>query len=434
MLSIIGVLLGIGLFVYMAYKRVNIILSSLAACVVMALFSQISIYGALTGPYMEGLSQFLDKYFLMILFSAVLGRLMSEGGGAKKIAVVFGNVVEGRSEAGKKFYSVLFVAVLYYLFSYVGISGYVLVFTVMPIAKHLFESTDTPWRFYCFGGAQICASNMLFGSLNQGNIYASDVCGTATTAGFALSLVASVVWWIVTLILIQMLLKGAEKKGETFLTDGAAIQAADSMSQGVADENLPSLAAALAPIILVVCCTAFFKLNVVKALCIGCTAAVILMFKKLKANLAGHLSKGVVDCYGSAFTVAALYGFGTVVKTLPAFAVFSEFLSALPGFWEGSVLGLVASFIIAGTPIPIFGSHMMESYLSAGFSTELAHRMMTITGWTSVAPHNAGLSNSSAVTKIEYGRCLKIYMLSAYIPGTIVLFVCSLLVGAGIFR
>lgn len=434
MLSIAGILLGIGLFVYAVYKRVNIVLASLAACVIMAFLSQMPIYDTLTDSYMTGLSQFLDKYFLMILFSAVLGRLLSDGKGAKKIALVFETLLKNGSDEKKKYFSVLFVAVMYFVFSYVGISGYVLVFTVMPIAKYLFKSTDTPWRLYCFGGAQIAASNMLLGSLNQSNIYAADTCGTPTTAGGVLSIIAIAVWWAVTLVLIKCFLVSSEKKNEDFMTDGWAVMENDAGQREMVQEELPSLTASLMPLILVVGCTAVWKMAVVKALCIGCAAAVILLYRHLKTGLSASFSKGAGDCYGSAFTVAALYGFGTVVKTLPAFGMFSAGLSGLPGFMGGSVLGIVAAFIIAGSPIPIFGTQMMESYVSAGLSPELTHRMMTITGWSSVAPHNAGLSNSASVTKIDYGRCLKIYMTASVVPGVIVTIICSLLLESGIIH
>lgn len=435
MLSVIGLILGIILFVYAAYKRVNIVLASLLACVVMTAFSGLPIDEMLMGPYMSGLSNFLSSYFLMILFSAVLGRLMNDGGGAKKIAVTFGKLVERSSPRRQKFMSVLLVAVLYFVFSYIGISGFVLVFTIMPIAKHLFRSTDTPWRLYCFGGVQNASSSMMIASLNHGNIYAGDICGTGTTAGAALSLVATAVWWICILVLIHLFLKDAERHHETFLTDGAAIMAASQEADEPGEEALPSLAVSLAPMLLVMVCTAVLHISITKSLVAGCAAAVVLLYPQLKAGgLKGTLNKGVTDCYGSAITVAALYGFGNVVKQIPGFISFTGALSALPSLVQGSILSGAASFIIAGSPIPIFGKQILECYTNAGLSPELAHRMMTITGWTAIAPHSAGLTNSSSVTKIDYGRCLKVYMTAAYVPGIIVTVVCQLLVGSGIIR
>lgn len=434
MLSIIGLVLGISLFVYAAYKKVNIILASLMACAVMAVFSGMSVYDMAIGPYMDGASDFLKSYFLMMLFSAVLGRLMSDGKGAKKIAMTVGKLVEHSSPQRQKFASVLLVVGLYYVFSYIGISGFVLVFTIMPIAMHLFRSTDTPWRFYCFGGVQISSSAMLAASLNYPNIYAGDICGTPTTAGLGLSIVATVLWLACTMVLILLFLRSAEKHHETFLTDGAAVLEATKANTNDPNEVLPSLPASLFPLALVMVCTAVFHVDITKALVFGCIAAVITLFPQLRKNLMGSLSQGTVDCYGSALTVAALYGFGSVVKQIPAFAMFTDGLSVLPALAQGSILSAVAAFIIAGSPVPVFGKQILDCYTAANIPPALAHRLMTITGWTSIAPHNAGLTNSSSVTRINYGRCLKIYLTAAYVPGIIVTVVSHLLVLAGFFH
>lgn len=434
MLSIIGLVLGIGLFIYASYKRVNIVLASLLACVLMAAFSKMPVYEMLMGPYMSGLSDFLNSYFLMILFSAVLGRLMNDGGGAKKIAVTFSKMVEHSDPQRQKFMCVLLVAALYYLFSYIGISGFVLVFTIMPIAKHLFHSTDTPWRLYCFGGVQNASSSMLIASLNHGNIYAADFCGTGTTAGPALSIIATALWWGSTLVLIHLFLMDAKRRHETFLTDGAAVLAATINDTDSEDGELPPLFLSLTPMLVVMTCTAIFKIAITKSLVIGCVVAIVLLYPQLKAGLKASLTKGVTDCYGSAFTVAALYGFGNVVKQIPGFISFTGTLSILPSMLQGSILGAAAAFIIAGSPIPIFGKQILDCYLTAGLSPALAHRMMTITGWTSIAPHSAGLSNSASVTKIDYGRCLQVYMTAAYVPGIIVTVVCQLLLSSGLIH
>ena len=48
-------------------------------------------------------------------------------------------------------------------------------------------------------------------------------------------------------------------------------------------------------------------------------------------------------------------------------------------------------------PIPAFGSHMLDQYTLAGLSAGNAHRMMMLTSFTSIAPHNAGIPNAAAV-------------------------------------
>ncbi len=72
---------------------------------------------------------------------------------------------------------------VFFILCYVGISGFVVVFTVLPIAKTIYEETDTPWRLYCCAGAQTVSAAYLAGSIQAGNVYATDICGTTTMAG-----------------------------------------------------------------------------------------------------------------------------------------------------------------------------------------------------------------------------------------------------------
>ena len=78
---------------------------------------------------------------------------LSDGGNARRIALCLAALIR-RSKHNRQFYCVLMVPVLYFLLCYAGISGFVVVFTVLPIAKDLFEETNTPWRLYCCAGAQ----------------------------------------------------------------------------------------------------------------------------------------------------------------------------------------------------------------------------------------------------------------------------------------
>lgn len=171
---------------------------------------------------------------------------------------------------------------------------------------------------------------MLAGSLAQGNIFAGDACGTGTASGVALSITATVIWWCVTLALIKFFLKKAKKDKETFLSDGKAIKNSD-FGPSAAEEELPSVFASLLPLVIVIA-SAMTGMTVVKALCLGCAASALLFYKRLKGGLVKSLSAGMSDCYSAALSVAALNGFGSVIKILPAFQSFSSMLGALPGF------------------------------------------------------------------------------------------------------
>ena len=154
MISFIGMILGLLLFVVLAFKGFNLILSAVASSCLMFVFSGISILDGLKEFYLPGLAGFLQSYFLLFFLSALMGKLMSDGGNAKKIALSLSGLIK-KSKNNQKFFCVLLVPVLYFILCYVGISGFVVVFTVLPIAKTIYEETDTPWRLYS-GGQCIC--------------------------------------------------------------------------------------------------------------------------------------------------------------------------------------------------------------------------------------------------------------------------------------
>ena len=87
MISFIGMILGLLLFVVLAFKGFNLILSAVASSCLMFVFSGISILDGLKEFYLPGLAGFLQSYFLLFFLSALMGKLMSDGGNAKKIAL-----------------------------------------------------------------------------------------------------------------------------------------------------------------------------------------------------------------------------------------------------------------------------------------------------------------------------------------------------------
>lgn len=445
MLGIIGIILAVALFVFMAIKGYNMVLGAVLATAVMALTNGLPLYETIMGTYVaaEGaapagfmtfMAGFIKSYLLLFVLSSLLGRIMADGGAARRIALTAAKLVDKASDANKKFACAALVPVLYFILSYVGISGFVLVFTIMPIAKELFESTDTPWRMYCFGGPQAVGATFLVGSLQAGNIYAADVCGTSTMAGVLPSLIAFVVWVVVTIFLIRFMLKKSVAAGEGFLTDGAAIKASATSAQ-LPEEQLPNFWLSILPLVLVIVLSAAFKVPVVPALFYSCVLALVLFWKNIGKGLKGTLTNGITSCFGAVFTVAATFAMGSVIKILPAFGSIMSVFNALPGLLGGVGLTILSAFIMASASsnIAAFGSTILESMTNAGIENGIAHRLMTINGFSCMGPHNAGIANATAVTKIQYKRCLTVYMLATWVPGACAAVVTVALAALGIF-
>lgn len=219
MSSLVGILFGLGLFIFLAIKGYNLVLSALGCTCVMLAFSGLHPYEGVLELYLPALADFVQRYFILFLFSALIGRLMGDGGSARRIALALAHLI-GRSRNNRRFFCSLLVPVLYFFLCFVGISGFVVVFTVLPIAKSLYEETDTPWQLYCCGGAQSVSAAMLSGSLQSGNVYAADYCHTPLTAGLGLSLLATVVFWGVSLVMLRVTVNRLERNGEGFCPPG----------------------------------------------------------------------------------------------------------------------------------------------------------------------------------------------------------------------
>jgi hypothetical protein len=213
-------------------------------------------------------------------------------------------------------------------------------------------------------------------------------------------------------------MKQAQKNGEGFMPSGAQIAEA-SLDEGIAEDRLPGLLPSVLTLAAVMVLSAGFHLNVVTALAIGCVLAVLAGRKNLFPGIKQSLANGVTAVYGPVLNVSATYAIGIAVKSVAGFSFFESFFTGLPGLLGAPMLGVATAFIMASVsaPIPAFGPQMLELYLAAGVSAENAHRMMMITCFSSIAPHNAGISNAASVLRIPYAECLKMYAITTYIPG-----------------
>ena len=432
MYGFIAILLSLTLFIVLAFRGYDLMLSAIGCSCVMFLLSGQDPLTGLTEYYLPGLAGFIRDYLLLFLFSALLGRLMGDGGSAKRIALSISRII-CKSRKDQQFFSMLLVAALYFVLCYVGITGFVVVFTVLPIARDLFQRTNTPWRLYCCGGAQSIAATFLVGSLQAGNVYAIDVCGTTLTASPLLSLIATAVFQAVFLLLLRMTARKVEREGEGFLPSGEGILAAE-VDTGLSEDRLPSLPLSLLPAVTVVFLAAGLGLPVVPVLCLGCLLTIVTCWSNLRPILKTSLARGVMSSAGPVLGVAATYAIGVVIRSMEGFSYFEELRGLLPNLAQGCGLGLLSSFIMASViaPIPAFGGQMLDSFTAAGLSAEAAHRMMTITTFTSIAPHNAGISNAAAVLKLPYSKCLRLYLFFTYIPGICALAAACAAVALGI--
>ncbi|MDR0880600.1 MAG: hypothetical protein LBN09_07870 [Clostridioides sp.] len=436
-ISFIGILAGIAVFVFLAMKGTTIVVSALSAALVMILTSGANPLGMLQEDWAAGFAGFLKSYFLIFVLSSLFGRVLSDSGSAKRIALSVYHMIS-KSKKNQKLFAVLFVPMLYIILSYVGISGFVLIFTILNIAKQIFQECDVPWRMYCYGGSSVLAVVFMGGSLQIANIAAAKICGTSTSAAMLLSLIATGIYLAVLVLLVKLDLKKAEKNGEGFMETGAEFLKIEKPGVALADEDeskLPNLILAIIPMLAMVLSAAVFNLDILISLGIGIVLCFVLFFKRI-VSIKETLTAGVTTSFAPVMGVAATFAIASVIKAVPGFGLITAGLGTLPPLFNGIALIGVMSFALSSSSasIPAMGPLAFESFVEAGLTPAVSHRLMLISTFTALPPHSSAIANVSTVTKIPYKSCLGVYMKATLIPGICAFAVSLALIMTGIFH
>lgn len=140
MLSMLGIVLGLGLLIGLAYRGVSVVLlAPVAATVAVVLTPEAPVLASYTQVFMKALGGFVVLYFPLFMLGALFGKLMEVSGAALAIA----QAIVRRLGAGQ---AILAVASACALLTYGGVSLFVVAFAVYPIAAELFRQAQVPKR------------------------------------------------------------------------------------------------------------------------------------------------------------------------------------------------------------------------------------------------------------------------------------------------
>ncbi|VEH68370.1 H+/gluconate symporter and related permeases [Rodentibacter pneumotropicus] len=189
MLSLIGIFVGLVLLMFLAFRGYSIVWIAPLCAAIVAFTGGLDILDAYLGSYMNGLVGFVKAWFPAFLLSAIFGNLMDVTGGAKSIAVWLTKVMGSKSAIAS---IVLGCALL----TYGGVSLFVVVFAVYPLALAVFKEANIsrrliPGTIAC--GAFTFTMTALPGSPQIQNLIPTQYFGTDAMAAPIMGLTASAV-------------------------------------------------------------------------------------------------------------------------------------------------------------------------------------------------------------------------------------------------
>src|SRR5262245_24195812 len=440
--GLIGILIGLGLLIWLAFRGWSVLLLAPLAAIVAAVFSGEPLLAHWTQTFMGSAATFLGQFFPLFLLGAVFGKVMEDSGSVTAIAEYMVKRL-GPERA------ILAVVLAGAIVTYGGVSLFVAFFVLAPMARNLFRSADIPQRLMPAAivlGTSTFTMSALPGTPSIQNAIPMPFFGTTPFAAPGLGVVASVImlgfglWWL------GRAAETARRGGEGFGEDAPV-----SPGDAAANEHLreraavahefdpaelvhgktttapPSAPLAALPLVVVIGVNLAMSLLVLPVLDTGFLAeprwggtslsavgGVWAVVTALACGIATALAvhrrripqlRQTIDAGANAsvlpvVSVASLVGFGAVVAAMPAFAGVRD---AVLGLGGGPLVSLaVATNVLAaltgsasgGLTIALdaLGATYLARAAEIGLDPGLLHRVAVIgSGTLDTLPHNGAV-------------------------------------------
>lgn len=392
MLSMIGLLAGLGLLIVLTMRGVELLIAAPLCALLVALASGFAVFPQLapadapsfTAAYMQGFTGFVTAWFFMFLLGSLFGKFMEVSGAADSVA----RWAIGRLGARHALAAVVLACAV---LTYGGVSVFVVAFSVYPVALSLFRVADLPRRFLpgtmAFGSVTFTMTSA--GSPEIQNWIPVKFLGTSPWAGWEVSLPVAVFMALSGFLWLRHMVGRAVAAGERFEAR------VDDPQAGRRD--LPAPATGLLPLAAVLALS--FALHdslkesaLIVALAGGIATSLVVQ-RRFLGSLQQPIALGALGALVAIANTAAVVGFGGVARLTPAFQQAVEFITHLPG--SPLVGAAIAVSVIAGLAgsasggqaiaLPILAPH----FLAQGVNPDALHRIVAISsGGLDSLPHN----------------------------------------------
>src|SRR6201987_4218001 len=198
-MGLFGILLGLGLLVWLAYRGWSILLLAPGAGLVAAALAGGPLLAYWTQTFMDNASRFIAQFFPIFLLGALFGKLMEDSGSVTAIASF---MTERLGPQRAMLAGVLAGA----LVPFGGVSLFVAFFVLAPMAQELFRAANIPRRLMPAAivlGTSTFTMSALPGTPSIQNAIPIPFFGTTPFAAPGLGILASLVmfgfglWWLI---------------------------------------------------------------------------------------------------------------------------------------------------------------------------------------------------------------------------------------------
>ena len=447
-MGFLGILLGLALLVWLAFRGWSVLLLAPAAALLAAALAGEPLLAHWTQTFMGSGARFIAQFFPLFLLGAVFGKLMDDSGSVRAIADFMTQQL-GPSRA------MLTVVLAGAIVTYGGVSLFVAFFVLVPMGQALFRAAVVPHRLIPAAitlGTSTFTMSALPGTPAIQNAIPMPFFGTTPLAAPGLGVIAAAImlgfglWWL------GRAETAARRKGEGYgkaapvpvdaAADDQTVRERATTARefdpaeihhGRHSNEPPSVMLATLPLLVVVSVNVLMSLlvlprldvsflaeerwgatslsavggvwAVVTALAAAIVTVVAVNLRRLPA-LRETLDAGANASVLPVLSVASLVGFGAVVAALPAFGMVRDWLLSIEGgplvslAVVTNVLAALTGSASGGLTIALdaLGATYMRIAAESGIDPALLHRIAVIgAGTLDSLPQNGAVVTLLAV-------------------------------------
>src|SRR5262245_2800362 len=197
-MGLVGILVALGLLIWLSFRGWSVLLLAPAVALIAAAFAGEPLLAHWTQTFMGGAAQFIAQFFPIFLLGALFGKLMDDSGSVQAIA----RFMSGRLGHRRAMLAVVLAGALV---TYGGVSVFVALFVLPPMAREMFRAADIPHRLMPAAialGTSTFTMSAMPGTPAIQNTIPMPFFGTTPCAAPGLGIIASAImlvfglWWL----------------------------------------------------------------------------------------------------------------------------------------------------------------------------------------------------------------------------------------------
>lgn len=412
----LSIIIGLALLVVLSYIGWSIIWVAPLSAGAVALLSGLDFFEIYTDTYMAGLVNFVKSWFPLFLLGAIFGKLMEATGAAKSIAIKVSKLI-GTKRA------LLGVLLATSILAYGGVSVFVIVFAIYPIALELFREANISRKLVVptiMLGLGTYAMAAIPGSPQIHNLIPMPYFHTTPTAAPIIGVVTALIMAVGGYAYLVYSEKKLSAKGDVYTEPESN---GKETNQGES-KKVPNWIISFIPLLLVIVFLNIVKLEAIYALGIGIIGSMLLNLKDWKQFIPA-INGGGAGSVMAILNTSAAVGFGAVIAVVPAFEHITAWLfnlSSNPLVSEAlsvQLMSMITGSASGGMGIALsaYGDTFYQLAQTTGISPAVFHRVASVASTAAILPNCGALLTMLAVTGLTMKETYKyVFMIGLLIP------------------